>query len=72
MNLRTIQILLGHESLETTMIYTRVARKGPASPLDFLADLTPAAIEAATASSRQIQSGRPVSPQSSIALESVL
>ena len=48
-DLRTIQVLLGHESLETTMIYTRVARKGPASvasPLDFLdADLR-AAVDA--------------------------
>ena len=36
-------MLLDHESLETTMIYTHVARKGVAgltSPLDVLGDLT--------------------------------
>jgi hypothetical protein len=40
------------------MIYTHVARKGPAgvtSPLDFLAELTPEAIEGAAAASRQLQ-----------------
>jgi hypothetical protein len=36
-------VLLGHERLETTMIYTHVARKGVAavtSPLELLDDLT--------------------------------
>ena len=42
-DIRTIQVLLGHESLETTMIYTHMARKGPAgvtSPLDLLGDVS--------------------------------
>ena len=53
-------MLLGHESLETTMIYTHVARKGPAgvpSPLDLLSELTHETIKAAAAASRQIQGG---------------
>jgi integron integrase len=49
-DLRTIQVLLDHESLETTMIYTHVARKGPAgvtSPLDLLGDITDDDLKAA-------------------------
>ena len=49
-DIRSVQLLLGHESLETTMIYTHVARKGVSgiiSPLDVLADLGPESIRAA-------------------------
>jgi integron integrase len=56
-DLRTMQILLGHESLETTMVYTPVARQGPAgvpSPLDLLGELTAAGVQAAVEATRQL------------------
>jgi integron integrase len=64
-DVRTVQLLLGHESLETTMIYTHISRKGAAgvaSPLDLLEDATPDAIRAAVEATRtpDIAADRPV------------
>jgi site-specific recombinase XerD len=51
-DIHSVQLLLGHESLETTMIYTHVARQGVAgvtSPLDLLNDLQPEDVAAVAA-----------------------
>jgi integron integrase len=59
-DVRTIQVLLGHESLETTMIYTHIARQGPAgvaSPLDLLGGYSAEDLRTAAAASRVIASG---------------
>ena len=58
-DVRTVQLLLGHESLETTMVYVHLARKGPAgttSPLDLLTDYSADALEAAAEASRVLNS----------------
>jgi integron integrase len=57
-DIRMVQSLLGHESLETTMIYTHVARQGVAgvaSPLDLLNDVTADAVQEAVAATRRLQ-----------------
>ncbi|HKI32858.1 MAG TPA: integron integrase [Gemmataceae bacterium] len=54
-DVRSVQLLLGHESLETTMIYTHVARQGVTgvrSPLDLLDDLRPEDVAAAVDATR--------------------
>jgi integron integrase len=56
-DIRTVQLLLGHESVETTMVYTHVARKGVAavpSPLDLLEDAGPEVLHAAVAATRAL------------------
>jgi integron integrase len=56
-DIRSVQQLLGHESLETTMIYTHVARQGVAgvpSPLDALGEWSTGEVQAALEATRQL------------------
>jgi len=59
-DVRTVQLLLGHESLDTTMVYVHLARKGPAgtiSPLDLLAGYTAEDLRAAANASLVVARG---------------
>ena len=61
-DLRTVQELLGHKDVATTMIYTHVMEKGVSSvrsPLDVLADLHPEEVQAAVEATRRLAGGGP-------------
>ena len=59
-DIRTVQLLLGHKDVTTTMIYTHVLQQGVAgvrSPLDVLDDLPPEEVEAAVEANRILHHG---------------
>jgi integrase len=57
-DIRTVQQLLGHKDVATTMIYTHVMEQGVAgvrSPLDLLDEVTAPEVEAAVEATRRVQ-----------------
>jgi integrase len=59
-DIRSVQQLLGHNSLETTMIYTHVAHKGVSgltSPLDLLNDVSNDEVRAAVEATGALAQG---------------